>query len=508
MNQKQLKLSQKRVEIESKRVKNKPKREVKELKLSQLIRGIKVEEIIGDMEIEIESLSQNTGKVEKNCLFFCYKGVKFDGYDFVDEAQKKGAVAIVTDKLINTTLVQIIVRDTRKIMPKICNKFFNSVLKKVKLIGVTGTNGKTTTASILFQLLSNSHLKAGFIGTGKIEYDGKVFAQNLTTPDTVDFFYLLDKMVKKGVAFVVMEVTAHALDLNKLYGLRFEVGIFTNLSQDHLDYFGSMGKYALCKLKFLKKRFCKNVVINTDDKYGEMFAKISDSVVATYGIERPAKNFALGLNLSLTHSSFVANVFDNIFDIKTNLLCKFNVYNVLSSIIAAKILEIDDDVIVKTLKNIKRIDGRMNFYKLKNGAVAVIDFAHTPEALESVLRNLKKLSAKKVFCVFGCGGDRDKLKRSKMGRVAGVLADYVYVTSDNPRSEDPLKIISDIIDGIVTDNYEIDESRTRAIQKAIAFSQKGDVILIAGKGAENYQEILGVKYAYSDVDVLKKFILR
>ena len=476
------------------------------MKLNDLLRGIKVKEVFGNTNVEIECLSQNTNKIKNNCLFFCYKGVKFDGYDYIDYAEKNGAVAIVADKMVDTKLPVILVNNTRKTMPKICNRFFGNVLRKVKLIGVTGTNGKTTTASLMFQILNNSGRKTGFIGTGKIEYDGKVFEQNLTTPDTVDFFYLLVEMMKVNVKFVVMEVSAHALDLNKLYGLKYEVGIFSNLSQDHLDYFKTMGKYAICKLKFLKKRYCKHCVINTDDKYGEMFAKISDSDVVTYGIVKPARNFAMDLNLSLTHSNFIANVFDHIYDIKSNLLCKFNVYNELSAMVCAKILEIDDDVIVKTLQNVKRIEGRMNFYKLKNGAVAVIDFAHTPEALESVLSSLKNLGQKKVICVFGCGGDRDKLKRSKMGRLASVYADYVFVTSDNPRSEDPLKIISDITDGIYTDNYEIEENRTRAIEKAISFSSKGDVILIAGKGAESYQEIMGVKYNYCDGNVLKKYI--
>lgn len=478
------------------------------MKLKDLIRGINIKKIIGNTDVEIDYLSQNTNKIENNCLFFCYKGVNFDGYDYIEEIKKKGAVALVVDKIINTKLPLILVNNTRKSMPKICNRFFGNILKKVKLIGVTGTNGKTTTANLIFQILNNSGRKAGFIGTGKIEYDDKIFEQNLTTPDTVDFFYLLLEMVKKDVKFVVMEVSAHALDLNKLYGLKYEVGIFSNLSQDHLDYFKTMGKYAMCKLKFLKKRYCKNCVINTDDKYGEMFAKISDSNVATYGIEKPARNFAINLDLTLTHSSFIANVFDHIFDIKSNLLCEFNVYNELSAIVCAKLLEIDDDAIVQTLQNVKKIEGRMNFYKLKNGAVAVIDFAHTPEALESVLVSLKNLSTKKVICVFGCGGDRDKLKRSKMGRIASIYSDYVFITSDNPRSEDPLKIISDITDGLCIANYDIVENRTRAIEEAISISNKGDVILIAGKGAEKYQEISGVKYAYSDEKVLKKYVLK
>ncbi len=478
------------------------------MKLKELIRGIKIKEIVGDGETDVDTLSQNTKKISGRTLFFCYKGVNFDGYDYIEEIEKQGAVALVVDRKIDTNLPYILVNDTRKIMPKICNRFFKNILKKVKLVGVTGTNGKTTTANLVYQILNNSGNKAGFIGTGKIEYDGKIFEQNLTTPDTVNFFYLVNEMIKTGVKYIVMEVTAHALDLNKLYGLKFEVGIFSNLSQDHLDYFNTMGKYAMCKLKFLKKRYSKHCVINTDDKYGEMFAKISDSIVHTYGISRPAQNFAMDLNLSLTSSSFIANVFDHVFDIKSNLLCKFNVYNELSAMVTAKILGVDDDFIVKTLENVKKIEGRMNFYKLKNGAVAIIDFAHTPEALESVLVSLKNLCQKRIICVFGCGGDRDKLKRSKMGRLACAYADYVFVTSDNPRSEDPLKIIADITDGIFIQNYEIDENRTRAIEKAVQMSNSGDVILIAGKGAEPYQEIAGMKYPYSDEKVIRKFLVK
>jgi UDP-N-acetylmuramoyl-L-alanyl-D-glutamate--2,6-diaminopimelate ligase len=477
------------------------------MKLSSLLRGIKIKELKGDADVEIKSLCQSTNKIEKGCLFFCYSGVNFDGHDYIADIESQGAVAVVVERFVDTKLPQILVNDTRKVMPKICNKFFGNVLKKLTLIGVTGTNGKTTTASLIFQILCNDFKNAGFIGTGRVEFGGKVYKQNMTTPDTVDLFQLFHQMSTSGVKFVVMEVTAHALDLNKLYGIKFEVGVFSNLSQDHLDYFKNMGTYALCKLKFLKKRFCKFCVINTDDKYGEMFAKLSDSLVTTYGIKNPARNFAIDLQLNVTSTHYVANVFDHIFDITTNLLCKFNVYNELSAIVCAKILEIDDDVIVKTIQNVKRIDGRMNFCKLNNGAVAVVDFAHTPEALESVLSSLKSLVEKRVICVFGCGGDRDKLKRSKMGRVATVYADYVFVTSDNPRSEDPQKIIDDITDGICTSNFEIDENRTRAIVKAINFSSRGDVILIAGKGAEDYQEIKGVKYNYSDFDVLKDYIL-
>lgn len=474
--------------------------------LKDLLKGVKTLQTKGNLEVEILSLSQKINSVKKGSLFFCFNGVNFDGHNFVDKAQKKGAVALVVEKFVNSPLPQILVKKTRNIMPKVCNNFFNNVTEKLKFIGVTGTNGKTTTTTIIQNILNFSGKVAGLIGTNGIKYKNKFIPQNLTTPDTVDLFYILNKMQKSGVEYVVMEVSAHALSLNKLKGIKFEVGVFSNLTQDHLDYFKTMHNYAKTKLKFLTKTYCKKVVINVDDDYGKIFTKLAKTQVITYGINSPATCFAIKINYGLTNTTFVANGFDEVMQVSTNLPCLFNVYNTLSAIITCKLLNIQTSKIINALKNMPQIDGRMNSYILKNNAVAIIDFAHTPDGLEKVLQNLYEVkNFGNIISVFGCGGNRDKTKRKIMGSVASKYSNTIIITNDNPRYEPPQQIADDIIKGISI-NYEIELDRPSAIVKAINYSKSGDIILIAGKGAEPYQEINGVKHNYNDRNIILNYI--
>ena len=292
----------------------------------------------------------------------------------------------------------------------------------------------------------------------------------------------------------------------KIMGIKFGVGVFSNLSQDHLDYFGSMGQYALCKSKFLKKRYCKTCVINSDDEYGKLFCKVSDSNVVTYGIKEPARNFACDIKYSNGRTHFLANIFDEVFDIDTNLLCEFNVYNMLASMATCKIVGVSNLAINSVACNVAKIDGRMNVFMLKNGVIGIVDFAHTPDALENALRGVKKTCTGKIVLVFGCGGNRDRLKRPRMGYVASILADHVIVTSDNPRFEKADKIANDIVDGITKNNYEVILDRQQAIKKGYEYCKEGDLLLIAGKGAEKGQEINGKKIPFSDENELQKFM--
>lgn len=476
------------------------------MKLKDLIKKIKVLDYKGNLETEIYALSQKATDKKEKYLLFCYKGVNFDSHDFVNNARANGCVALIVEHFIeDCDLTQILVKNTRNIMPIVCKTFFSNVQKKLKIIGVTGTNGKTTTSTLLYEILSLKY-RTALIGTNGVFYNDKKLNFNMTTPDTVDLFYLLDDFVKSNIEVVVMEVSAHAIDLKKIKGLRFEYGIFTNLSQDHLDYFKTMGKYALCKLKFLNKTYCKNCIINTDDSYGEMFAKICNSKVYTYGIDNPCQNFAININMNISGSNFFVNVFDSVFEIKTNFVCRFNIYNVLAVIICARLLGIDEKKIKSCLSKIKRIDGRLNIYKLKNNSVAIIDYAHTPDGLEKILICLKKICQSRLIVVFGCGGDRDRLKRPKMGRIVSLYADFMFITNDNPRSEDENKIVQNILSGIEKNNFKIILDRKEAILQAYNFSKKNDIILIAGKGAEEYQEIKGIKYAFNDKQVLDDLI--
>lgn len=476
------------------------------MKINNLLKGIKVLEIKGDTNVEIFSLSQKINNCKRGCLFFCFKGVNFDGHNFVQMAINNGATCILCEKFVDgCNVLQIKVKNVRDVIFKVCNNFYNNLIKSFKFIGVTGTNGKTTCTTIIKSIIENSGNQCCLIGTNGVEIGNEKFETTLTTPDTVDFFNILNKAKTKSVKYVVMEVSAHAIDLKKLKGLKFEVGVFTNLTQDHLDYFKTMHNYAVTKLKFLKKSYCKNVVINIDDEYGKLFSKLSNTKVYQYALDSPAQNFAMDVNLNINGTSFLANILNSVCEIKTKLICKFNVYNILASCICAKILGFDVDCIVNTVNNLKAISGRVNTYKLKNSATVIIDYAHTPDGLQKILENLRGLnSGSKIITVFGCGGNRDKTKRYKMGQIAASLSDEIILTNDNPRYENEQDIITDILKGIKK-KVLIDTNRKNAIENAIKLSKAEDVILIAGKGCEKYQEINGIKVPFCDEDIIKSF---
>lgn len=476
------------------------------MKLNKILKAIKYKSIKGSLDVEITSLSQKVEDIKEGAIFFCIKGQNVDGHDLYNIAKEKGAVCLIVERFVDCDITQVLVSNTRKVIGKVCNKFFNNIAGKIKFIGVTGTNGKTTTSNIIYQILNCAGKKAGLIGTNGIEFNGQKLKSSLTTPDTVDLFYIINEMNSYGIEYVVMEVSAHAIHFNKITGIKYEVGIFSNLTQDHLDFFKNMHTYALTKLKFLNKKYCKNILINIDDEYGKLFVKLSNSKVYTYGLNNPSDCFGMDIKLNINKTKFLANIFDNVFEFESNLTCLFNVYNILAAASCCKILQIENEHIFNGIKNLQCVDGRMNFFKLKNGAYAVIDYAHTPDGLQKVLEYLRQLKLdKKLFCVFGCGGNRDKSKRHIMGEVAFALSDKIFVTSDNPRDENPNKIIDDICINIKGEYFRNDD-RSIAIKTAYNESKSGDLILVAGKGCELVQEIRGQKKPYSDLEEIKKYI--
>ena len=469
--------------------------------LAQLFEGVNC--IIKGSDVDIKNVQKNSSDKVTSGLFFCYQGINSNGEDFVGEAINNGAVAIVVEEYLPFNLTQIKVDNVRKIIAKVCSNFFGSPDKKLKIIGVTGTNGKTTTTYILKNILKTAGKKVGLIGTNNVEIGEVFYKATLTTPDPQELFDIFSKMVKAQIEYVVMEVSAHALDLYKVWGVKFEVGAFTNLTRDHLDYFGNMQSYKKAKATFFNKTYCRNCVFNLDDDVGREFYNKCDCNKYSYALINPSDLFAVDIEMSISGSKYVVNCLDEIMYIQTVLPGKFNIYNCMAAILVARLLNISTDHIVAGLYTLASVKGRFNLFEVEGKSV-VIDFAHTPDGIENVLRTAKSLSKGSITTIFGCGGNRDKGKRQTMGQIASKYSDKVILTSDNPRFENAYQIIDQIKQG--ANDAIVIENRREAIITGITTSGKDSCILILGKGAEDYQEINGIKYPYSDYTVVEEYI--
>jgi UDP-N-acetylmuramyl-tripeptide synthetase len=475
------------------------------MKLKKLISCLKPLEIIGKTDLDIKEIKIDSKKVVQGTLFVCISGKDCDGHNFVKEAERYGAIAIICEKKLNTTLTQIIVKDSRIALSLVSSKFYNNPAKKMKIIGVLGTNGKTTTSHMIYNILKNSGFNCGLIGTIGIYYNQNYIAPELTTPDPLELHKILYDMQESGVQVVVMEVSAHAIYYNKLYGVEFEIGVFTNFSQDHLDFFGNMENYKNTKLKFFENNHCKYIVTNTDDEVGRYISQKYSNVL-TYGLENPADIFAIEVKEQNNHFNFVLNLFDCIYSVDLHFKGKHNVYNALGALTSSALVGVDVKKCVLEISNVKGVDGRLECVYSKDFSVYV-DYAHTPDGLEKSLLALKKDKGS-LICVFGCGGNRDNNKRAKMGEISGSIADFTVITSDNPRFEEPMSIIKEIEEGVLksTKKYVMIENRSEAIEYALNIARPLDTVLIAGKGCEKYQEILGIKKPYNDKDTIEEIL--
>ncbi|MCL2234768.1 MAG: UDP-N-acetylmuramoyl-L-alanyl-D-glutamate--2,6-diaminopimelate ligase [Firmicutes bacterium] len=459
----------------------------------------------------ITSLEFDSKTVKAGSIYFCLDGTNVDGHDFAVSAVENGAICIVCQRELENIpddITQIIVQDTREAISLASHKFFGEPSRKLKMIGVTGTNGKTTTTYIIKNILETAGKKTGIIGTNEIEIMGNKYPSDLTTPDPTYLHKTFKMMVDAGVEYCVMEASAHALTLRKLKGVIFDVSAFTNLSQDHLDFFGTMENYFEAKRILFTPEYTKCSVINADDEYGQKIIKSCKTRKLTYGSEMPSDIFGLDLKMSVNGLTYILNSFDDVEKIKFNLPGKFNMFNSLCAIAVCRELEIDMKKIVKGVRTLKKVDGRFNIINTE-GCSIIIDYAHTPEGLENIISAIREFAKKRIITVFGCGGDRDKTKRPLMGEVASRLSDYCFITSDNPRTEDRNDIISNVMSGILCENrqkVESNPSREDAIKSAIEFSKEGDIVLIAGKGCEPYMDEGGVKRDYKDEDYVKSLI--
>ena len=475
------------------------------MKLQVLLNNLNVEKIIGNDNININGLKYDSREVSKGDLFICIQGFKTDGHKYIPEVINKKVSAVLIDKKLDNysnKITYIKVKDSRKAMAQIAKNFYQDPLKDIDLIGVTGTNGKTTTTYLIKDILNKSGYKTGLIGTIEV-YDGETSLDaSRTTPESLDIYKYLAKMRDKNVKYAVMEVSSHALALNRVDTMEFKAAIFTNLTQDHLDYHKTMQKYAEEKVKLFKKiKTNGTAIINMDDEYSDFFLKNTDNKVITYSINNKSDLKAKDLKLALHGVSFKLN---NI-SYNLNLTGQFNIYNSLAAIGTALSLGIDESIIKKSLESIDGIPGRFETINEGQNFTVIIDYAHTPDSMINVLESLKNFEHKNVITVFGCGGERDKDKRPKMGKIAVQYGDYVIVTTDNPRSEDPKIIIDEVIDGINKSRYKtpfIDlVDREDAINHAIDKAEKEDVVIVFGKGHETYQVFADKTIDFNDKEV-------
>lgn len=474
--------------------------------LKSLIKEVEVVQVIGSTNVDIEQVVNDCKSVVANGLYVCITGTENDGHNFVGQAEKYGAVAVVCERELDTSLVQVVVKNARKAMSIIAREFYGNACKQMKIIGVMGTNGKTTTSHLIYSLLNQIGIKCGLIGTLGAFFGEKRKETLLTTPDPIVLHKIFNDMYKDGVEIVVMEVSAHANYFDKLSGVDFWGGVFTNFSRDHLDFFKYEENYKKAKLKFFEENKCGYIITNSDDKLGVEIANKFDGCIS-YGVENPSDVFAIDIKENSDNTQFVINLFDYVREVETNLIGKFNVYNLLAATTTVTLLGVKPKKVVDSIKLLQSVSGRIELVYKKDFSV-FLDYAHTPDGLEKVLSALRARSKARLICVFGCGGNRDSGKRYAMGEISAKNADFTIITTDNPRFEEPMEIIMQIEKGVLSysKNYVIIQDRTQAIDYAINMAKKDDVILVAGKGSENYQEILGIKLPYNDKDTIRELL--
>ncbi|MFH1452846.1 MAG: UDP-N-acetylmuramoyl-L-alanyl-D-glutamate--2,6-diaminopimelate ligase [Armatimonadota bacterium] len=470
--------------------------------LSELIKDLDIVSKTNFIDFEVEKITYDSRDVTPGSAFICIEGASFDGHDFIGNAVEVSAGAVLYSNeekfsKFRDKLTGIRVADTKRALPVIAMEFYHHPEKLIKIIGVTGTNGKTTTSILINEILKQAGKKTALIGTLYIEVDNNIIETKNTTPSSLDIIKIMSQMVKKGASFLIMEVSSHGLDQDRVYGIPYDIAVFTNFTQDHLDYHGSMDNYFQAKLKFFKSlRKDKNLhkdpcaVLNADDEKTPLITESSEAEIFTYGLNNPADITALDIDIKEEGISYLLkNGKDAPVCVNLKLLGYFNVYNSLAAIMSALKLGIDKNTVIKAVENIMPVRGRFENINTDKGFKIIIDYAHTPDGLENLLKSVKKISKGRIITVFGCGGDRDKGKRPVMGGIAAGYSDIVIITSDNPRSEDPVSIIKQIEEGVVskTSNYFVEEDREKAIKKALESAGKGDFVVIAGKGHETYQ---------------------
>jgi UDP-N-acetylmuramoyl-L-alanyl-D-glutamate--2,6-diaminopimelate ligase len=466
-------------------------------------------EVDGSTNVAITSISFDSRKIEKDSLFVAVKGTLSDGHKYIDETISKGAIAILCEdvpKVLNEKVTYIKVNDTTVALGIIAANFYDNPSEKIKLIGVTGTNGKTTTVTLLFNLFKKLGYKVGLLSTVKNQINNDILEATHTTPDAIQLNALLRQMVEKGCTHCFMEVSSHAVVQNRISAIHFTGGVFTNITHDHLDYHKTFDEYIKAKKKFFDGLGSDAFALtNKDDANGDIMLQNTKAAKRTYSLRTMAdfkckvvENQFSGLHLNIDNQ-----------EVWSKLIGSFNAYNLLAVYATAILLKEDKTNVLTTLSTLSSVEGRFQYVRTVNGVIGIVDYAHTPDALVNVLKTIKDIRTgnEKVITVVGCGGDRDAAKRPLMAKIAGDLSNKLILTSDNPRSEDPDAILKEMQAGIDAVNYKKTVSisdRAEAIKTACSYANPGDIILVAGKGHEKYQEIKGVKYEFDDMQVLQE----
>ncbi len=477
--------------------------------LKDILYKTSILEVSGSTNVAITSVTFDSRNVTKDSLFVAMKGTKTDGHTYIPEVIAKGVAAIVCEDLpeISTGSVSIIkVKDSAQALGVIASNFFDNPSEKLKLVGVTGTNGKTTVATLLYQLVRSMGHKAGLFSTVRNKINNKEVAATHTTPDPVQINSLLSQMLEKGCTYCFMEVSSHAIVQNRIAGLKFTGGIFTNLTHDHLDYHKTFADYLKAKQSFFDQLTPEAfALVNKDDPNGEVMLQNSKAITYTYSLK--------------SSSDFKCKVMENQFaglllnidgtEVWTKLIGHFNAYNLLAVYAAGVLLKEEKMAVLTSLSTLSPVEGRFQYHRTDGGVVGIVDYAHTPDALQNVLRTVHEIRTgnEKVITVVGCGGDRDPFKRPIMAKIAAENSDKVILTSDNPRNEDPNAILKQMNKGVEAQNKKkvlTISDRREAIRTACSMSEQRDIILIAGKGHENYQEIKGVKHPFDDMEILQE----
>ncbi|WP_297420652.1 UDP-N-acetylmuramoyl-L-alanyl-D-glutamate--2,6-diaminopimelate ligase [Clostridium sp.] len=481
------------------------------MNLESILDGINYKVVKGDIDVEINKISYDSRKVEKLDVFVCIKGYATDGHRYIDKAIEKGAkVIIIQDdvEIKGNNLTIIKSDDTRKALALMGSNYYDNPSNKMKIIGVTGTNGKTTTAFMIKDILEANNNKVGLIGTIANYIGSERIHTERTTPESLELQELFAEMVKKGVEYCVMEVSSHSLELDRVYGVQFEIGIFTNLTRDHLDFHKTFENYYKAKFKLFERSRIK--VINVDDNYGRQVItdlnNLKSDNIYSFSVKCNSDYKAFDEHMGSREIKFKLNL-EKEEDFILNIPGEYNIYNALGAIVSCLKLEIPVEAIKEGIENVvvlgrcERVAKEYNLpYEI------IIDYAHTPDGLENILKTAKAFTKGKLISVFGCGGDRDKVKRPQMGKISIDIADISIITSDNPRSEDPMSIIKDIEKGLDKDNYIVIENRKEAIKKAISIASTGDVIVIAGKGHETYQVLKNETIHFDEREVVKEIL--